>query len=137
MQNDIIEICDQQPKDVANVIVFAKYANKWLFCQHKERETWEVPGGNVECGEELIVAAKRELYEETGAATDDINLICYFFDNRYRKHFAVFFANIKEINALPESEMARITLLDEFTENTTYKETYDILLPYILKHLVK
>lgn len=27
--------------------------NKWVFCKHKERETYEVPGGHRESGETI------------------------------------------------------------------------------------
>lgn len=48
-------------------IILARYAGGWLFCRHKDRTTWETPGGHVEEGESPLQAAKRELYEETGA----------------------------------------------------------------------
>lgn len=40
----------------------------------KEEDSWEVPGGNSE-GEDLLVAAKRELLEESGLEADDWKLI--------------------------------------------------------------
>ena len=42
---------------------------KWVFCKHKERDTYEVPGGHREAGENILETAKRELQEETGAIT--------------------------------------------------------------------
>ena len=48
-------------------VIISKYNGKWVFCKHKERETYEVPGGRREFGENIIDTAKRELKEETGA----------------------------------------------------------------------
>ena len=27
-------------------VIFAKTQNKYVFCKHKDRDTWEVPGGH-------------------------------------------------------------------------------------------
>ena len=48
-------------------VIIARHNGKWVFCKHKERNTWEVPGGHREDGEDILETAKRELYEETGA----------------------------------------------------------------------
>ena len=48
-------------------VIIAKTEGKWVFCKHKERSTYEVPGGHREAGETILEAAKRELREETGA----------------------------------------------------------------------
>ena len=47
-------------------VIIAKTNGKWIFCKHKERDTYEIPGGHREPGENILDAAKRELYEETG-----------------------------------------------------------------------
>lgn len=47
-------------------VIIAKTEGKWVFCRHRERDTYEVPGGHREPGEEILHTAERELYEETG-----------------------------------------------------------------------
>ena len=48
------------------VIIVARYKDSFVFCKHKDRTTYELPGGHVEEHEDILTAAKRELEEETG-----------------------------------------------------------------------
>lgn len=53
---------------------------------------WQLPGGAMEEGEDIIVAAKRELLEESGLIAEDCQVIGYYYvDNRRtdRKQFVV------------------------------------------------
>ena len=47
-------------------VIIAKKDGKWVLCKHRDRNTYEVPGGHREPGEAIMDTAKRELYEETG-----------------------------------------------------------------------
>ena len=53
-------------------VIIARSRGKWVFCKHRERDTWEIPGGHREPGEDILDTAKRELYEETGAVDYDL-----------------------------------------------------------------
>lgn len=35
-------------------VIIAKHNGKWVFCKHRERSTWEVPGGHREQGEDIL-----------------------------------------------------------------------------------
>lgn len=42
-------------------VIISQSNGKWVFCKHKERDTYEAPGGHREAGEDIIETAKREL----------------------------------------------------------------------------
>ncbi len=106
------------------VVIFTKYRDKWVYCWHKKRESWEHPGGHVEKGETPMQAAKRELFEETGITDCEmIPLWDYEFvweDNRGRNNGRVYLAVAHSLGNLPESEMDRIELFDGVPHNYTY-----------------
>jgi len=54
------------------VVILAKYKDNYIFVKHKERTSFEIPGGHIEIGETPNMAAKRELQEETGAVQFDM-----------------------------------------------------------------
>lgn len=40
-------------------VIISQSNGKWVFCKHKERDTFEVPGGHREAGENILETAKR------------------------------------------------------------------------------
>ena len=59
-------------------VIISKHDGKWVFCKHKERDTYEVPGGHREDGESILNTAKRELNEETGALDFSLDPVCVY-----------------------------------------------------------
>ncbi len=65
-------------------VIISKTQGKWVFCKHKERDTYEVPGGHREENEDILDTARRELYEETGALKFELKPICVYSVLRQR-----------------------------------------------------
>ena len=107
------------------VVIVCTYNGKFVFCKHKDRSTYELPGGHIELNEDPFNAAKRELFEETGATKYDIEEICSYFLSDYA---LLCYANIKEFSKLPNFEIEKIELFDEMPNNLTYKEMHIALL---------
>lgn len=59
-------------------VIISQSNGKWVFCKHRERDTYEVPGGHREAGEDILETARRELQEETGAVEFEIKPICVY-----------------------------------------------------------
>ena len=59
-------------------VIIAKTGGKWVFCKQKGRETYELPGGHREAGENILEAARRELHEETGALSYRMEPVCVY-----------------------------------------------------------
>ena len=106
------------------VVVFARYKDKWLYSRAKERDTYETAGGHIEQGETPLDAAKRELYEETGAVGYDISpAFDYSVHIKAAYSFGqVFYAQIAELGGMPDYEMAEIGLFDAIPDKMRFPE---------------
>ena len=109
-------------------VIISQSNGKWVFCKHKERDTYEVPGGHREAGENILETAKRELQEETGAVRFEIKPICVYSvtgktrvnDTGEETFGLLCFAEITEFAKELHSEMEKVVLMDELPENWTY-----------------
>lgn len=109
-------------------VIISQSNGKWVFCKHKERDTFEVPGGHREAGENILETAKRELQEETGAIKFDIKPVCVYSvigktrvnDTGEESFGGLYFAEISEFAKELHSEMEKVVLMDELPDNWTY-----------------
>ena len=109
-------------------VIISKTNGKWVFCKHRERDTYEVPGGHRESGEDILTAAKRELREETGAIDFDIKPVCVYSvkgktrvnENADDESFGMLF--IADIFSFEElhSEIESILITEHLVDNWTY-----------------
>lgn len=109
-------------------VIISKTNGKWIFCKHRERDTYEVPGGHRESGEDILSTAKRELMEETGATDFTIKPICvYSVKGKTRVSESIddetfgmlFFADIFSFEEI-HSEIEKILITDDLVENWIY-----------------
>ncbi len=116
---------------VKYAVIAARYQNKWVFCKHKDRNTYEIPGGHREPDEKIDDTAKRELYEETGAVKFTIRRIsAYSVEsiNDGKKDFGIlYFADILAFDNELHYEIECIDLFDDIPSSLTYP----LIQPYL------
>lgn len=128
---------DEVPDELIKfVVIAARFQNRWVFCKHKSRDTLEFPGGHREMEEDIPTAAKRELFEETGAVQYELSPVCIYSvigTNRVNPNGSetfgmLYYADIAEMNDLPNSEMECVLLSESLPKNWTYPEIQPVLL---------
>ena len=108
-----------------------------MLCKHKERNTYEIPGGHREKGETVLEAAKRELKEETGAVDFTIKPVCVYSvkgktrvnENVDNETFGMLY--VADIFSFEEihSEIEKIIITDKLE----YDWTYPLIQPKLMK----
>jgi len=137
----MVKICyfDEEPQNVEMiyVIIIARYKNKWIFVRHKERDTYEIPGGHIEQGESYIEAAKRELYEETGAIDVLLKPVSHYaVTNETKQTWGyLFLAEVNKLGDIPDFEIAERIFSDELPEKLTYPHIQPYLFDFAKERL--
>lgn len=109
-------------------VIIGRTEDKYVFCQHKDRNTWEVPGGHRELGEIILDTAKRELYEETGAVDFEIRPVCVYSViakdnfNGQETFGMLYYADINSFETELHSEIEKIVITDKLPKEWTYPE---------------
>lgn len=107
-------------------VIMTKFNGKWVYVRHKERLTWEIPGGHREENENIKNTASRELFEETGAKKFKLTPICIYSVERdesinHDESFGqLFYAEVEKMDKIPESEITEMKLFDNIPANLTY-----------------
>jgi len=121
---------DLRDSDCAFVVIIAQKDGRFVFCRHRERKTWEFPGGHIEAGESAIDAAKRELNEETGATEFEIERGFGYGVERGQgfSYGIVFAAQVSEFGDGLDMEIGEIALMDGMPREMTYPDIQPELL---------
>lgn len=123
-------------------VIIAKYKGKWVFCKHKLRDVYELPGGHRENDETILETAKRELYEETGALDYLIKPICVYGvvgKNRVNQtnkemYGMLYYADVYIFEKTLHSEIEKIVFLDQLPDLWTYPEIQPKLIQYYINY---
>ncbi len=122
------------------VVIFNINLDKALFCiRAKEpyKGLYNFVGGKVEKDETNDEAAYRELFEETGISSKDIELD-HFMDLNYFKYennLQVYYGILKhEVTLIEEkNKLEWVTINDELLDNSKFAGNYNI--PHIIRQI--
>ena len=108
-------------------VIVARHQGKWIFCMHKDRNTFEIPGGHREPGESIEQTAYRELSEETGCLKAQVKPVGIYHvkTDEWIRYGKLFFAEVSHLGPLSSvSEIRQIVLLDNLPNTLTYPQIH-------------
>lgn len=118
-------------------VIVSRHNNKWVFCKHRERNTYEVPGGHIEPGETPPEAARRELKEETGAIDFKLIPVCVYSvakDGVSAESFGMlYYVEIYGFEKELHSEIESIRFFEEIPHN----QTYPLIQPKLIEEVIR
>lgn len=122
-------------EEFTRVVCVCRYKGKYVFSYNKKRNGWEIPGGHIEDGENWEEAAKREVYEETGATKMIITPICIYKINTFA---LLCYCEILEIGELSKKfEISNIMFSDKLPDNLSFPDTHKLLFDRVIKDIEK
>jgi 8-oxo-dGTP diphosphatase len=116
-------------------VVISRYRDQWVFCKHRERDTYECPGGHREPGEAILETAKRELWEETGATCYSLDVCGVYsvISGDIETFGLLCVADITAFGPMPALEIEKIEFFDELPAKWTYPEIQPVLMERVIR----
>lgn len=101
------------PTVLSYVVIAPRFGDGWLFVRHRRRGGYELPAGHPDHGEDSILAAARELAEETGAIDFVMEPLSYYYvetgeDKQYGRLFLAKVEKLGDISDTAEIEGVRV-----------------------------
>lgn len=116
-------------------VILTRAEGKWMWCRHRDRATYEVPGGHRDAGETILQAARRELYEETGALRYSLRPLCVYSVTRREgaavsaESFGMLYgAEVSAFEGALHHEIAETALFSTLPPSLTYPDIQPKLL---------
>jgi len=136
---DFYNLGEIKDEDLFFAVIAAKHKDKWVFTKHKQRDTWESPGGKRNKNESIDECAVRELIEETGAKKFSLIPLCiYSVEKVDKKDFGqLYYSEVENFNKIPESEMETIGFFDKLPDKLTYPLIQSLIFKKVLEILEK
>lgn len=139
-----VKFYDSVPEHLLKfAVIVSRYQGQWVYCKHKERDTFECPGGHREPGEDILTTAKRELMEETAASDYTLTPVGVYsvtgkngVNQSGEETFGkLYFAEIKAFHGKLVNEIESVHF---FKENLAVsKYTYPLIQPKLLEQVTK
>ena len=135
-RTDILDPGSVPVKKLTYVVIAAREKGLWVFVRHRDRDSWEMPAGHIEPGEDPDAAARRELQEETGARGFSIKHLADYqvSGGRINGFGRIYIANIRDRETELHHETEEVLLAERLPEKLTYPLVQKKLFTLAEKH---
>jgi len=119
------------------VVIAVRHNGGWLFVRHRRRGGWEMPAGHPDEGESSVLAAVRELIEETGAIDFVMEPVSYYSVDagKGRQYGRLFFAEVERLGDLTDhDEIESVRVFRRRPRNLSLPEVMSFLFRVARRH---